>query len=74
MCRLKKHAYAKLQPGENHASQAKSLRPNTSNPVFQRALLYFKSVEPNEMHYAAFHLGLLCLQCTRLGVSPNTKG
>ena len=38
MCRLKKHAYAELPPGENHASQAKSLRPNTRNSVFPRAL------------------------------------
>ena len=39
MCRLKEHAYAELPSGENHASQAKSLRPNTRNSVFPKALL-----------------------------------
>ena len=34
----KKHAYAELPPCENHASQAKSLRPNTPNSAFPRAL------------------------------------
>ena len=38
MCRLKKHAYAELPPGENHASQAKSLHPNMRNSAFPRAL------------------------------------
>ena len=44
MCRLKKHAYAELSPGENHASQAKSLRPNTRNSAFPRALIKLRFV------------------------------
>ena len=39
MCRLKKHAYVELSPRENHASQAKSLRPDTRNSAFPRALI-----------------------------------
>ena len=41
MCRLKKHAYAELPPGENDASHAKNLHPNMHNSAFPRALCAF---------------------------------
>ena len=48
------------------------------NIVFFCLKIFFtftNSVDPDEMqHYAAFHLGLHCLQKYLLGVSPNTKG
>ena len=48
------------------------------NIVFFRLKIFItftNSVDPDEMqHYAAFHLGLHCLQNYLLGVSPNTKG
>ena len=34
----KKHAYARLPPSENHASQGKNVRTNTRNSAFPRAL------------------------------------
>ena len=35
---------------------------------------FANSVDPDEMqHYAAFHLGLHCLQFTRLGLFPEYK-
>ena len=38
-------------------------------------LFYLYSVDPDEMqHYAAFHLGLHCLQKYSFRGFPNTKG
>ena len=43
--------------------------------LMSEGLFYLNSVDPDEMqHYAAFHLGLHCLQIHWFRGFPNTKG
>ena len=57
--------------------------PGVSGYNFQKIVFFYlqifftftNSVDPDEMqHYAAFHLGLHCLQKYLFGVFMNTKG
>ena len=57
-----------------YISRGVRLELKKNNIVF--FFTFTNSVDPDEMHhYAAFHLGLHCLQTySYLGVSPNTTG
>ena len=59
-CRLKKHAYAELLPGENNESQAKSLRANrsTRNSALLRALGLVPGLRAHYIPFVVFRGGI----------------